>query len=131
MARTVPPARSCAHRAARRIAGAEPHRLGWGLPYRRMRGAVRIFAMWSRGSSAGGRLDPGAVARALQETFAPLFSEPLRVTVHASEAAALVFLERPVTGWSAPFVQRGAGGVAFAVDYPVGVPRVLAACGYG
>src|SRR4051812_38758598 len=94
-----------------------------------MREPVRIFLMWARGSSAGGQLDPRQVARSLSEALAPLFSEPLRTTVHATEAAAIVFLERPVAGWRAPFVQRDSGGVAFAVDYPVGVPRVLAACG--
>jgi hypothetical protein len=95
-----------------------------------MREPVRIFLMWARGSSAGGQLDPRQVARSLTETLAPLFCAPLRTTVHATDAAAIVFLERPVAGWRAPFVQRDSGGVAFAVDYPVGVPRVLAACGF-
>src|SRR4051794_15019159 len=94
-----------------------------------MREPVRIFLMWARGSSAGGQLDPRQVARSLRETLAPLFCEPLRTTVHATDAAAIVFLERPVAGWRTPFVQRDSGGVAFAVDYPVGVSRVLAACG--
>src|SRR4029077_13912100 len=105
---------------------AYPHPGRWGLPYRRMGGIVRIFVMWERASSAGGRLEPHDVVRSLQETSAPLFPEPLRATVHADDRAALVFLERPVEGWSAPFVQEDPGGRAFAVDYPVGVPRVLA-----
>src|SRR3954453_4980506 len=95
-----------------------------------MREPVRLFLMWARGSSAGGQLDPQEGARSLSETLAPLFCEPLRTTVHATDAAAIVFLERPVAGWRAPFVQRDSGSVAFAVDYPVGVPRVLAACGF-
>ena len=87
--------------------------------------------MWRRDSPAGARLDPGAVARSLQQTLAPLFSAPLHATTHADGAAAIVFLERPVAGWRAPFRQRDAGGRAFAVDYPIGVPRVMAACGHG
>src|SRR3954452_14714516 len=129
MARTVPPGRSATQRAARPLACADPLCGGGGLPHRRMRVQVRIFVMWARGSSAGGRLDPGDVARSLERTFAPLFAQPLRATVHADDDAALVFLERPVAGWRAPFVQEGAHGRAFAVDYPVGVPRVLAAGG--
>ncbi len=86
--------------------------------------------MWRRDSPAGARLDPGAVARSLQQALAPLFSAPLHATTHADGAAAIVFLERPVAGWRAPFRQRDAGGRAFAVDYPIGVPRVMAACGH-
>src|SRR3954468_745263 len=86
--------------------------------------------MWRRSSPAGALLDPGAVARSLQQALAPLFSEPLHATTHADDDAAIVFLERPVAGWRAPFRQRDAGGRAFAVDYPIGVPRVMAACGY-
>jgi hypothetical protein len=90
---------------------------------------VRIFVMWARDSSAGAGLDPGAVARTLRAMLAPLFSEPLETTVHADDTAAMVFLERPVAGWRAPFRQEDAHGRAFAVDYPIGVPRVLAASG--
>src|SRR3954454_3993747 len=130
MAVTVPPGRLRAHRAARCRARAYPHWPGWGLPYRRMRGRVRIFVMWRRHSAARTALEPDAVARSLRETLAPLFAAPLRATVHADDVAGIVFLERPVEGWRAPFAQRDAHGRAFAVDYPIGVPRVLAACGH-
>lgn len=90
---------------------------------------MRIFLLWARGSAAGARLDPAVVARSLQEMFAPLFPAAPAATVHANTAAGMVFLHVPVEGWRAPFVQADEDGRAFAVDYPVGVPRVLAACG--
>jgi hypothetical protein len=90
---------------------------------------MRMFLMWSRGPAASARLDPAVVARSLQEHFAPLFPAPPAATIHANAAAAMVFMQIPVAGWRAPFVQEDESGHAFAVDYPVGVPRVLAACG--
>src|SRR3954453_6715941 len=86
--------------------------------------------MWRRSSPAGALLDPGAVARSLQQALATLFSEPLHATRHADDDAAIVFLGGRVAGWCRPFRQRDAGGRAFAVDYPIGVPRVMAACRY-
>ena len=90
---------------------------------------MRLFLMWSRCSGAGARLDPGRVARSLQEVLAPLFAAAPRATVEANGAAAMVFLDLPVEGWSAPFAQADRHGRAFAVDYPVGIGRVFAASG--
>src|SRR5919107_5039817 len=129
MAGNLPPGPGRSHRAARRLGRADTPRSGWGLPYRRIRDGVRIFLMWARDPRGGAGLDPGDVARTLRALLAPLFAAPLETTVHADHAAAMVFLERPGAGWAAPFRQEDAHGRAFAVDYPVGVPRVLAACG--
>ena len=73
--------------------------------------------MWARGSVAGARLAPGVVARSLREVVAPLFAAAPRATVEGNAAAARVFLDLPVEGWSAPFGQEDRHGRAFAVDY--------------
>jgi hypothetical protein len=48
---------------------------------------------------------------------APLFAAAPRATVEGNAAAATVFLDLPVEGWSGPFAQEDRHGRAFAVDY--------------
>jgi hypothetical protein len=51
---------------------------------------MRIFLKWARDSVAGARLDPGVVARSLQEVVAPLFAAAPHATVEGNAAAAPV-----------------------------------------
>jgi len=87
---------------------------------------MRIFLLWRRDTGPGAALDPDEVARALQDVVRPLFIEPPPVTVERNAAAAMVFAHLPVRGWAAPFAQEDEHSRAYATDYPIGVPRVLA-----
>ena len=90
---------------------------------------MRIFLLWRRDCGPGEALEPAAVAQRLEAVFDPLLVAPLGVAVEECRAAAMVFAQLPVAGWRTPFVQEDAGGRAYAVDYPIGVGRVLAATG--
>jgi len=90
---------------------------------------VRIYLLWARDSRIGAGLDPEIVARSLQDVLAPLFTTPPPVAVEANAAAAMVFMQLPVRGWAAPFVQEDEHGRAYVTDHPVGLRRALAGRG--
>jgi hypothetical protein len=90
---------------------------------------MRIFLMWARDSRAGAELEPEEVARALQNVMDALFAAPPPVAVERNAAAAMVFVQIPARGWTAPFVQEDEHGRAYVTDHPVGLRRALAAAG--
>ena len=90
---------------------------------------MRIYLLWARDSRIGAGLDPEIVARSLQDVLAPLFTTPPPVAVEANAAAAMVFMQLPVRGWAAPFVQEDEHGRAYVTDHPVGLWRALAGRG--
>src|SRR4051794_27167109 len=98
-------------------------------PSRRRRRDVRIFLLWRRDRGPGDALEPAAVGRRLAALFAPLLAAAPVIAVEERRAAAMVFAHLPVAGWRTPFVQHDAAGRAYAVDYPIGAARVLAATG--
>ena len=85
--------------------------------------------MWARGSRAGAELDPRAVGHALQEVMGPLFADTPPVEIEANAAAAMVYMQIPVRGWTAPHVQEDEHGRAYVTDHPVGLRRALATAG--
>jgi hypothetical protein len=93
------------------------------------RSDVRIFLLWRRDRGPGEALEPAAVGRRLAALFAPLLAAEPVIAVEERRAAAMVFAHLPVAGWRTPFVQHDAAGRAYAIDYPIGAARVLAAAG--
>ena len=80
-------------------------------------------------------LAPDAVARRLEERFAPLFEERVAARVRSVGEAHLAWLELPVKGWRSPRSEERVDGAesgarfALALDYPVGARRALAGVG--
>jgi hypothetical protein len=87
--------------------------------------AANIFLMWHR--TPDDRLAPDEVAAKLERIFAPLFSRPLDVTIRQNGATAMVYLEHPMRGWSAPLFQEDNETWAVAPDYPVNAGAALSA----
>jgi hypothetical protein len=90
---------------------------------------VRIFLLWRRDRGPGAALEPAGVARRLVDVLAPLLAAAPAIAVEERRGAAMVFAHLPVAGWRTPFVQDDETGRAYAIDYPIGVRRVLAAAG--
>lgn len=88
---------------------------------------MRIFVLWRRDRGPGASLEPAAVARRLRAVLAPLLAAEPAIGVEERRAAAMVFAQLPVDGWRTPFVQEDEAGRAYAIDYPIGARRVLAA----
>ena len=90
---------------------------------------MRIVLLWRRDRGPAAGFEPRAVAERLQAVLGPLVAAPPEIALEEERAAAMVFAQLPVAGWRTPFAQEDGSGRAYAVDYPIGVGRLLAATG--
>lgn len=83
---------------------------------------MRTFLLW-RARHAGPR--PEAVAAALAERFAPVLAEPPATHARSSHGVHLAWIELPVEGFRAPFLEEDGERWAFAAEYPLNARRLL------
>lgn len=89
---------------------------------------MQILLAW-RSLKGGASIDSDTVSQRLQKHFGGLVSQPF--AAHQREAAdvSLVYLEQPVQGWSASYIQQDSASFCISLDYPINAADVLASRG--
>ncbi|HEX6884662.1 MAG TPA: hypothetical protein VF530_14905 [Planctomycetota bacterium] len=89
---------------------------------------MKIFLLWRAKGPARGP-EPGPVVDELARLFDPILAPEAARTTRSEGPTHLAWLEHPVKGFRAPFLEEDGRRWAFAPDYPLNARRLLRAHG--